>query len=392
MKRLRTFIFWTHLVVGLAAGLVILAMSVTGVLLTYEKQLIAWADTRAYQVAAPPAGSRRLTIDELLERVRAQGHEPVSILLRSTLTRPAEVTTTRSGVRMIDLYTGNDLGAPLAGVRTFFRTVTNWHRWLGATTPGTGRTIGRAVTGAANLGFLFLVVSGFYLWFPRGWTWPKFRSVLWFRRGLRAKARDFNWHNVIGFWSAIPLALIVFSGAVISYPWASNLVYQLAGETPPSPGRGAVARANRGNLGPAAAELKPAAPFEELWQRAEAHMPSARSISMRYPESNTAPIVFTLDGGSGGQPQSRATLMFNPDSGEVVRWEPFSSLSRGRQARSILRFAHTGEVAGLAGQTVAGVVSLGGAVLVWTGVAMAWRRLFAKKQTGAAITRESRAA
>ena len=39
-----------------------------------------------------------------------------------------------------------------------------------------------------------------------------------------------------------------------------------------------------------------------------------------------------------------------------------------------MRFAHTGEVLGIPGQTIAGVVSAGGAVLVWTGFALAWRR------------------
>jgi hypothetical protein len=32
------------------------------------------------------------------------------------------------------------------------------------------------------------------------------RSVLLFNRTTSAKARDFNWHNVIGVWSAIPLS------------------------------------------------------------------------------------------------------------------------------------------------------------------------------------------
>ena len=40
-----------------------------------------------------------------------------------------------------------------------------------------------------------------------------------------------------------------------------------------------------------------------------------------------------------------------------------------------MRFAHTGEVLGIPGQTIAGLVSAGGAVLVWTGMALAWRRL-----------------
>ena len=43
---LRSLVFWPHLAAGFLAGAVILVMSVTGVLLTYEKQMIAWADGR----------------------------------------------------------------------------------------------------------------------------------------------------------------------------------------------------------------------------------------------------------------------------------------------------------------------------------------------------------
>ena len=57
-----------------------------------------------------------------------------------------------------------------------------------------------------------------------------------------------------------------------------------------------------------------------------------------------------------------------------MRKETFADNSPGRRARSILRFAHTGEVAGIVGQTVAGLVSAGAVVLVWTGFALAWRR------------------
>ena len=35
------------------------------------------------------------------------------------------------------------------------------------------------------------------------------RSVTLFNWDLRGKARDFNWHNTIGFWSAIPLFFVV---------------------------------------------------------------------------------------------------------------------------------------------------------------------------------------
>ena len=62
-------------------------------------------------------------------------------------------------------------------------------------------------------------------------------AVVWFRGGLRGKARDFNWHNVIGLWCAVPLFVVVLSGVVISYPWASDLVYRVAGEAPPARAR-----------------------------------------------------------------------------------------------------------------------------------------------------------
>jgi hypothetical protein len=42
--------------------------------------------------------------------------------------------------------------------------------------------------------------------------------------------------------------------------------------------------------------------------------------------------------------------------------------------RSILRFAHTGEVLGSLGQTIAGLVTLGAVFLVYTGLALTLRR------------------
>ena len=53
---LRRVLFWAHLAVGVCAGLMILTMSVTGVLLTYERQLIEWSD-RAYRSASIGAGT-----------------------------------------------------------------------------------------------------------------------------------------------------------------------------------------------------------------------------------------------------------------------------------------------------------------------------------------------
>jgi uncharacterized iron-regulated membrane protein len=52
-------------------------------------------------------------------------------------------------------------------------------------------------------------------------------------------------------------------------------------------------------------------------------------------------------------------------------------LSRPANARSWLRFLHTGEALGLIGQAVAGAASAGSLVMIWTGLALAYRRLVA---------------
>jgi uncharacterized iron-regulated membrane protein len=368
MKRLRKIIFWCHLPVGVTAGIVILIMCVTGVLLAYEKQITSWADTRGYRSAPPTAETRHLPVETLIARAReTRGSNPTAITLKADPAAPAEIAFGRETTLFVNPYSGQILGEGSQRVRSFFRTVTDWHRWLGA--KGDNRNVARAITGASNVGFLFLVTSGFYLWWPRNWNLKALRNVTWFRRGLPSKARDFNWHNTIGFWCAPALVLIVISAVVISYTWAGNLVYRIVGETPPAP------RANQQpqNTSPAEAPTD----LNGAWLVAEQQVSDWRSISLQLPTSASAPLSFNIDRGTGGQPQKRGQLVFDRKTGAVTRWEPFSSYTRGRQLRSILRFTHTGEVAGIVGQTVAGIVSLGGTFLAFTGLALAFRRFYA---------------
>ena len=345
-------------------------MCVTGVLLSFEKQITAWADTRGYRAAPPTPETTHLPAETLIAKARdTRGAAPTAVTIKSDPSAPAEIAFGRETTLFVNPYTGSVLGEGSQKVRNFFRTVTDWHRWLGA--KGDNRNVARAITGACNLGFLFLVMSGFYLWWPRNWNRKALRNVTWFRRGLPSKARDFNWHNVIGFWSAGPLFIVVLSAVVISYTWAGNLVYRIVGESPPAP------RANQ-PAAPSGANKETASPIDNLnssWVRAEQQVNYWQSISLQLPTSASAPLTFSIDRGNGGQPQKRAQLVLDRTTGDVVRWEPFSSYTRGRQLRSILRFAHTGEVVGTAGQAIAGLVSTGGSFLVVTGLALAIRRL-----------------
>jgi uncharacterized iron-regulated membrane protein len=96
--------------------------------------------------------------------------------------------------------------------------------------------MGRWITGVSNALFLFLGMSGLILWLPRVWTSAAVRAVAVFRSGLSGKARDFNWHNVIGVWSAAVLILLTFTALGISFPKTYDVIYSVTGiERPPTP-------------------------------------------------------------------------------------------------------------------------------------------------------------
>jgi uncharacterized iron-regulated membrane protein len=132
MKTVRTVLFWCHLVAGLVAGLIVLIMSVTGVLLTYEKQIMLWADTRATGYRPVDASAPARSPERLLASAVAAGLSPTSLTLRADTSVPASVSSPNHGGRgerstYIDPYTGALLAEGSPGTRQFFRSMTLWH-------------------------------------------------------------------------------------------------------------------------------------------------------------------------------------------------------------------------------------------------------------------------
>lgn len=363
LPSLRTIVFWTHLTAGVTAGLIILIMCVTGVLLTYEREMIAWSDSGIGSTSS--AEQQRLPAGTLLARLREVHPEwqPTTVTFSSRADAPVTVTT-RQGPKYVDAYSATLLGESQGGVRRFMSAARAWHRWLAV--DGERRPMARLITGYSNLIFLFLVISGAFIWFPRVWNWKRIRPTVLFSAGVRGKARDFNWHNTIGSWSAIPLLVMVVCALPMSFTWANASLYRLMGDEPPRPG-GAMER----DAGTVAVDPEV---LDAAWAQAVAQESAWKTITLRLPASRRAPLAFTIDRGDGGQPQLRSTLTLD-QQGQLIRYETFADQKPGARLRAITRFAHTGEIFGLTSQTIAGSATLGGAVLVWTGISLAMRRL-----------------
>jgi uncharacterized iron-regulated membrane protein len=398
---LRSIVFWLHLTVGAAMGIVVLVMSVTGVLLAYQRQMLD-REARQHRVAAPAAGAARQPLDTLVARAAAaRGQRATTLTINADPAMPVLVGLENRHTAFVDPYTGRVLGDD-GRLREFFTSVERWHRSM-RIGEGNRSPLGTAITGASNVGFLFLVLSGFYLWFPRRWRGHALKSVLLLNPRARGKARDWNWHHVIGFWSAPILAAVVGAAAFISYQWPMQLVNRAMGRAPVAetrpPLRGGGRQQARGDAGGAGAReggregareagraRGPRASLDTVWGRVSPRVRRWRTAQLRLPREGGATggqaaagartLTIGFNGpSSAGRPDQRLTVVVNARSGAITEWQTYENADPARRLRSWVRPVHTGEAGGLVGQTLAALVSLGGAVLVWTGFALALRRL-----------------
>lgn len=389
---LRRILFWFHLSGGIVAGIVIFTMSVTGVCLAFERQILSWADHTqqlSQNIGAHSSADPRLPINALAANAQqALGASPSNVIVHADASAPVEFGLGRDRTVFVNPYNGAVLGEGSRTARAFFSQVENVHRWLGL--QAEKRNTGRAITGACNLVFFLLVLSGPFLWWPKSWNWSNLRKIVLFRRNVSRRAMFWNWHHVIGFWLVIPLFFIVASGVVMSYPWANNLLYRMTGNEPPPPqqisrgqrpGRnqqtGNNLESGRHSHHDAAKEnnLPQNSPnLDNLFARAEQQVSGWKSITLRIPDSPRAPFSFSIDQGNGGRPDLRGQLTLDRQTGDLVKWEPYSSYNMGRRLRIWARFTHTGEAGGWIGQSIAFLAALGASLLAFSGLSLSWIR------------------
>lgn len=367
MRSFRKAIFWVHLGLALSAGAVIFIMCATGALLAFERNIIELSESDV-RAAALDSGEKRSSPLQVLESVKLQRPElkPSALSISSEPGSPWAVSMGRDGQIFVDPFTGAVRGDGNKAVRSAMSELRSWHRYVALS--GDNRPVGKLATGISNIVFLFLAVSGIYIWFPRKLEWKRIRPVIWFRRGLKGKGRNFNWHNVIGFWTSLFLIIFTLTATAISFQWAGNLLYTFTGNEVPQ--QNAQTPAPRSYE-----EATKSIPsnIDSLWSAAELNVPEWRSISLRLPVDGKA-AVFTINEGIYWNRFGRSTLTLDAASGEVIKWEAYGEQNSARQLRSWFRFSHTGESAGLLGQFIGFAACLGGCFLVWTGFSLALRR------------------
>ena len=227
---LRRAIFQVHLWSGIAIGLYVLMISVTGSVLVYRNEL--------YRAATPEpiistSSAPRLTDDQLAEAVTRlyPGYRVVNLSRARNLDQAVAVSLRRGDEilgRLFDPRSGSDLGKSTPTGIWLVSCLLDLHDDLLA-----GET-GRTVNGVGALALLALASTGLVIWWPGIKTW---RRSLTLHRGAGWKSMTWHLHSMIGFWTFAFTLVFALSGAYLGFPeWFQDLADRLEPLTPANAG------------------------------------------------------------------------------------------------------------------------------------------------------------
>jgi uncharacterized iron-regulated membrane protein len=364
----RKILFWSHLIIGLITGLFVGLLCLTGAILAFELQIVDFAERDSR--AQPPAPSAELlSPQQLLTKLDRQTAGSVQYAeWFSDSQMPVRIATKNRTIALLNPYTGESLGSGAVSLRAFMLWTTKLHTNL------TTGPVGHWFVSISNAAFAFIILSGLWLWWPRQWRWKALRNSVAIRFDVKGKARDWNWHNALGFWFLLPLLFICLTGIVMSFRpvdqwWRSFGGTQVLGPSQPPTKPAATANA------------EPATTWPGWMQRVQQQYPGWRSIHLQNggsPNQNGV-VSLSVKYGTPRQTTRALDIKFDTRSGQIIEERGWSSGENSLRARSIARLGHTGEFFGNWGQFLGLIACLAGLVLVYTGFALSWRRFFGKK-------------
>jgi uncharacterized iron-regulated membrane protein len=209
---LRRALFQVHLWSGLALGVYVVVLSLTGSVLVYRRELVAWLRT---PLSAKDESARKLSADEL-KAVAARaypGYEVAEVSEDITRrTAVARVTLKRGDQareRLFNPYSGADLGDAFTWGEQSVLWLVRLHDELLL-----GRT-GRFWNGVASALVTVLCLTGAIVWWPGVGRW---------RRSLMVKSRSgwrrLTWdlHSALGAWLFLFVLMWGVSGFYMGIP------------------------------------------------------------------------------------------------------------------------------------------------------------------------------
>lgn len=224
---------------------------------------------------------------------------------------------------------------------------------------------GKAVLATAAGAYLFLLLTGVVLWWPRRWP-PSFR-IQW-RAGVLRWTREL--HNAAGVLLAVPIAVSVASGAYMAWPPLRTLVTHAAGASP--------VQAPKAASAPRAGTIEP---LDALVATAQALFPRAMVGYVQVPASSAQAVRVRLKLPDDPHPNGLTSVWLHPADGTVSQVARWDQLDPGNRLVATVYPLHTGALGGPLHQLLVGLAGLALATLGGAGWLLWWKRRRARRRS-----------
>lgn len=372
VKNIKKMLAWLHLWLGIASGLVLCIVCLTGSILAFEEELEPLLYKNIHVVAVPDRPF--LPLDSLADI--AQKVYPESkmsrIVVAAERDRSVEfrLGNKKKGLKevFVNPYNGEVIYKGNFTAR-FFRFIIDLHRYLllGPT--------GKVITGISCAICFFLVISGIVMWWPANKKAMKQRfKIKWDASGKRL---TWDLHAVSGFYASIFLVVITLTGLVWSYDWVDNLLFQLADGKPNKE----MKVKNIAKEGTAQTGL-----YQGMYEQMNEIYPWHGRLSINIPAKEDQSVTLQKVNEEALIPESDAAY-FDSHTGKLIEKMPFEQLSTGNKIRKMNLPIHGGSILGWPTQIIALVVTLFTGSLPVTGFLIWFRRgkKGKKKRAGKAV-------
>ncbi|WP_176852158.1 PepSY domain-containing protein [Mucilaginibacter sp. OK268] len=250
--------------------------------------------------------------------------------------------------------------------QTFLYKVEMFHRFL----LGAKNSFGDWVVSLSTLIFLFILITGVILW------WPKTKAIMRQRLKIKwdgsVKRLTHDLHIVTGFYTSVFLIVVVLTGLIMTFKWANVTLFAILGSKPPVKEQ---PKAPLSVYKPNTAALSADAVLAGMGKT----IATAEYYSVRLPRDSSA--TYTVNVWPKGALETTADIYYiDQYSGSLAGSQTFASKSLGQRVRAFVKPVHTGAVYGLPTQIISFVVCALSLIFPVTGVMMWLNRIKKKKK------------
>ncbi len=376
---LKKTILKIHSWLGLLSGLVVFILGITGCIYVFMEEIKPLVYHQRLFVEVPDH-TQRLPIAVITAKAQAAigtayplqlAEVPQaanrSFMFRAVKTNPEALSYATYMEYFYRVYVNPYNGEILKVEHTkweFFNTVVNLHINLLL-----GPKIGGTIVNWSVIIFVVILISGIVLWWPSGKAAAKQRFRFRWKKDTKWKRKNYDLHNILGFYAMLVLLIIALTGLVISYPWFSNAVQWL--------GNG-----GKKTMAPPAVLADSLATqvltLDHIIVNATNSVPPGSTLLVTLPKDpNTVVSVFAR---RDGKPLYNAIRMkFDQHTAAPLWRRSFADMPGGERLQAMNYDIHVGAVLGLPGKMLAFLASLIAASLPVTGFYIWWGRKNKKK-------------